>query len=1220
MLPSPRRANQPGSGSFPRIVEPVDDDDDDDDGWQDMPVVRSEDLVTGHEGDTDDPRAAPYRPPPQLLGLGDETSAAGPSNATGTHLELDADTLLTDSWRQKAALDESDYTRIRLDEDEESEQVHMRTRFLFDEDKAMTPLSQMQATKELLTEGQRIAYVGLCFLVAKRMVKDAGRGWEGQHAKAASRWTSGGTTTKGKGKGDVPVVESANLWLIKIMARLFQHMELDPAEQRMIESLLEHGVDSQDLVPALTTTHTVKNPEFDPLAKKQAEEDEKAEEFKREEEERDQPPPPPYEAPVESHPVPAPSPSPRPTMPRQNSLKPFGDDSDDDIGHVMPERTRSTSDPFSLDSPPVASSSSRRPTMLKLPSYNEDDDGGDLGNLGSPRSAQPPPASPMHLETPSKSQNSPPPTQHLSSSAEKSSKEHTISPLEADDANDVETDPTDLSKPSGLPSLPGVSTSLTNADEHVTLDIRWTVLCDLFLVLIADSVFDARSRVFLQRVAEALGFEWLDVVRFENRVTDALEIEENLEKTEQGDIIEGRRKGALRKRYAMMGAAAVGGGLIIGLSAGLLAPVIGAGLGAAFATVGITGTTGFLAGAGGAAMITTGGIVTGANIAGRGMARRTREVRTFELRPLHNNRRVSCIITVGGFMASKVDDVRLPFSVLDPVTGDVLSVLWEPEMMNEMGNALKILTSEILTQVGQQVLQATVMYGLMSALQWPMILTKLGYLIDNPWSNALDRARAAGLILADVIINRHAGVRPINLIGFSLGARVIFYALVELARAKAFGLVQDVFIFGATLTASRQTWLDVRSVVAGRFVNGYATNDWMLGYLFRATSGGLNTVAGLRPVEVTPGMENVDVTDIIFGHMSYRSCMPQLLARVGFPVTADHFDEPDDPEIDMTIQERTIVNEMDETQKKKKKILGIFPRRGGAQQSLSGTSTPHAAGGLSEPVRVAHSADDEDLPPREDNDEDDLPPREDDTGDLGVPETQTGSRDAERQRAKMEAEEAAAIRSIPKTAGFDFAAISKELGKDINVESLPDASRQEPRSPIPPQPTPPIDRAGSAPPPADFSSRAQQPYSPNVSATPSPPPLVGRSSSYMSTPLDNHDEITKSLASVTGGLSLDDLPSWERPMPRETSPWGGDKGMSSPPVRASASSIFGFNAWSGGGGGHLTTPLDNGPVSGLPLRAAPPARPHPVGLVAPASGRGYSKKEEELADGTENPW
>jgi len=91
-----------------------------------------------------------------------------------------------------------------------------------------------------------------------------------------------------------------------------------------------------------------------------------------------------------------------------------------------------------------------------------------------------------------------------------------------------------------------------------------------------------------------------------------------------------------------------GGGLVIGLSAGLLAPVIGAGLGAAFTAVGISGTTGFLAGAGGAAVITTGGVLTGSGIAVRGMARRTQQVRTFDVLPLHNNKRVSCILTVPG--------------------------------------------------------------------------------------------------------------------------------------------------------------------------------------------------------------------------------------------------------------------------------------------------------------------------------------------------------------------------------------------------------------------------------------------------------------------------------------------------------------------------------------------------------------------------------------------
>ena len=107
-------------------------------------------------------------------------------------------------------------------------------------------------------------------------------------------------------------------------------------------------------------------------------------------------------------------------------------------------------------------------------------------------------------------------------------------------------------------AVPGVSTSLSAADENVTLDIRWTVLCDLFLVLIADSVYDARSRVLLETIAICLGFGWIDVVKFEQRVTEALEIQEDVENMEQREIIEGRQKSSRRRRYMMVGLAPLG--------------------------------------------------------------------------------------------------------------------------------------------------------------------------------------------------------------------------------------------------------------------------------------------------------------------------------------------------------------------------------------------------------------------------------------------------------------------------------------------------------------------------------------------------------------------------------------------------------------------------------------------------------------------------------------
>lgn len=246
--------------------------------------------------------------------------------------------------------------------------------------------------------------------------------------------------------------------------------------------------------------------------------------------------------------------------------------------------------------------------------------------------------------------------------------------------------------------LPEVRTpSQLPTTKNIDIDLRWTVLCDLFLTLIADSIYDARSRVLLEEVGKHMEISTLEICRFEKRVTDALEMQQAAEKENwnEDEHKEDRRKAALKKRYLMMGLATVGGSLVIGLSAGLLAPVIGAGLAAGFTTIGVAGTGGFLAGAGGAAIITAGAATSGGIIAVRAADRRTGAVKTFEYRPLHNNKRVNLIVTVSGWMTGKVDDVRLPYSTIDPIMGDIYSVLWEPEMLTSMGQTINILATEV---------------------------------------------------------------------------------------------------------------------------------------------------------------------------------------------------------------------------------------------------------------------------------------------------------------------------------------------------------------------------------------------------------------------------------------------------------------------------------------------------------------------------------------------
>lgn len=246
--------------------------------------------------------------------------------------------------------------------------------------------------------------------------------------------------------------------------------------------------------------------------------------------------------------------------------------------------------------------------------------------------------------------------------------------------------------------LPEVRTpSQLPQTKNLDIDLRWTVLCDLFLVLVADSVYDSRSRTLLEKVGSHLSVSVLDICRFEKRVTDALEMQEAAQKEnwDEAEHMKTRAKMSKRKRLAMMGLATVGGSLVIGLSAGLLAPVIGAGLAAGFTTIGVAGTSGFLAGAGGAAIITTTGALSGGAIAVRASHRRMGAVKTFEYRPLHNNKRVNLIVTVAGWMNGKVDDVRLPYSTVDPIMGDIYSVLWEPEMLRSMGDTINILATEV---------------------------------------------------------------------------------------------------------------------------------------------------------------------------------------------------------------------------------------------------------------------------------------------------------------------------------------------------------------------------------------------------------------------------------------------------------------------------------------------------------------------------------------------
>lgn len=113
------------------------------------------------------------------------------------------------------------YTRLQVDDDANSAtSMDENTNYLFKEketglmddgEDTRDPLAQMQATKNLLTEGQRIAYVGLTRLAMAEMV-------QALEDIQASKTNS---------KGLAHAVESMKMWSQTMMVRLYRHMDID---------------------------------------------------------------------------------------------------------------------------------------------------------------------------------------------------------------------------------------------------------------------------------------------------------------------------------------------------------------------------------------------------------------------------------------------------------------------------------------------------------------------------------------------------------------------------------------------------------------------------------------------------------------------------------------------------------------------------------------------------------------------------------------------------------------------------------------------------------------------------------------------------------------------------------------------------------------------------------------------------------------------------------
>lgn len=450
----------------------------------------------------------------------------------------------------------------------------------------------------------------------------------------------------------------------------------------------------------------------------------------------------------------------------------------------------------------------------------------------------------------------------------------------------------------GAENLRMIYTPLETPLVSLPVAKKLLILHSILLLLLSLEHYNALSRVLLLYITSSLKLSERDLSDYEAKVARTL-LDTAVMMSADEDTREKAEQGRTGRKWKVA-LASVAGAALIGITGGLAAPLIAAGIGTAMGGLGLGAT----AAAGYLGTLASSGVIVGGlfgayggRMTGRMMDKYAREVEDFAFIPIrgsnhrHDNEkevaygdhRLRVTIGISGWATNK-NDVIIPWRVISSES-EVFALRWELQALSNLGSAIETLvTSAAWTLASRELLARTIFAQVMSAVLLPLGLMKLASIVDNPFSVAKARADKAGEVLADALINKAQGERPVSLVGYSLGSRVIYSCLQNLAKRYAFGLVDTVILMGSPIPSSRIAWCRMRSVVCGRLVNVYSKNDAVLALLYRASSAQFG-IAGVQAISDILGVENVDASDLISGHLKYRYLIGKILMKIGFDET-----------------------------------------------------------------------------------------------------------------------------------------------------------------------------------------------------------------------------------------------------------------------------------------------------------------------------------------------
>ncbi|VVC24619.1 Protein of unknown function DUF726,Alpha/Beta hydrolase fold [Cinara cedri] len=424
--------------------------------------------------------------------------------------------------------------------------------------------------------------------------------------------------------------------------------------------------------------------------------------------------------------------------------------------------------------------------------------------------------------------------------------------------------------------------------EEVLNEGMMIIVQDLLLLAISNGTYDARWRVLILYVTRVFDLDLNIVDNFELNVVNCLSnFKPKPTEEEQADAAR-RTRVSRTKRFAMIGLASVGGGILMGLTGGLAAPLIGTGLTSIIGSSAIFGAIGTI---GGSAIIGSLFGVAGASLTGYKMQRRVGDIEEFEFNKLPTGTQTGDVhlhitVVISGWLSDEKESSYIqPWQYLRD-SPEQYYLRYESSYLLELGKAMDYFLSFAVSVALQESLKYTALSGLMAAIAWPAGILGLSSVIDNPWGVCCRRSAQVGKELANALLSHSHGNRPVTLIGYSLGARVIYYCLREMSqREKCHGIVQDAILIGTPCNRNPSDWNKISQLVAGRIVNAYCRSDWLLKFLYRTLSMQAHGVAGLEAIKSEGDrIENIDLTNIVSGHSDYPQKLTEILMYIGVNV------------------------------------------------------------------------------------------------------------------------------------------------------------------------------------------------------------------------------------------------------------------------------------------------------------------------------------------------